>query len=340
MSPKHVTMEQIAREANVSRTTVSFVLNNTPNKNIPDVTRQRVLEAAQKLGYFEQTAVDLKLIAFAMHQTPEQIAQDALLGEVLRGLSAAIDGHGFHVGLFPMPIDGPMRYLELVVTHRPQGIVLSGPMEKDSEELRILSDQSVPTVIQGQVDNADLYCVDVDNIYGAYIAVKYLLELGHRRIALITNASLTYTASADRLKGYQKALAEYGIKSDDSLIRFGEFTSASGYDCMVDILNSVNQLPSAVFIASDVVALGAIQAIREWGFVIPDDISVVGFDDIPLASYLTPSLTSVRIFAADLGRHAGQVLVGLINGDTNQPRRVLLDSALKIRQSTSLYSER
>jgi LacI family transcriptional regulator len=339
MSPKHITMERIAREAKVPRTTVSFALNNTPNKNIPEVTRQRVLDVAQKLGYFDQYVVDQELIAFVIHQTPGQIAQDALLGEVLGGLPGVIEPYGYHVGLFPVPVGNPRRYVGLVVTHRPQGIVLSGPVEKDNEELQTPLEQNVPAVIWRQVENPELYCVDVDNVRGAYIAVKYLLKLGHRRIATITNASLSYTASADRLLGYRQALAEYEIPYDDTLVRHGAFTSDSGYRSMVDILNTAGDLPSAVFVASDVVARGAIQAIRQWGFLIPDDISIVGFDDIPLASYLSPSLTSVRTLAADLGRHAGQVLMGLRHNNAVQPCRVLLDSILKIRDSTCSYQQ-
>ncbi|MBI5959092.1 MAG: LacI family DNA-binding transcriptional regulator [Chloroflexi bacterium] len=337
MSPKHVTMDQIAREAGVSRTTVSFVLNNTPNKNIPEATRQRVLEAAQRLGYYESFPVDQKLIAFVMHQTSEQIAQDALLGEVLRGLSGAIEPHGYHVGLFSMPLDSPTHYLDLVMTRRPQGIVLSGPIIKDSEELRVLQERGIPTVIQGQVENPEIYCVDVDNVHGAYIAVRHLLELDHRRIAMITNSPSLYTASEERLRGYRRALAEYGVEEDERLVRYGAFTSASGYAAMQEILSAAGEPPSAVFAASDVVALGAIQAIRQAGLQIPDDISLVGFDDIPLAPFLSPPLTTVRIFAADLGRHAGQVLMGLILGQGNQPRRIFLDSLLKIRESTRHY---
>jgi LacI family transcriptional regulator len=333
MVRKRITMEQIAQDANVSRTTVSFVLNQTPNTNISESTRLRVLETAFKLGYYDFKDAT-NFVAFVMHQTPDQIAQDALLGEVLRGVSGAIEPYGYHVGLFPLPLDSPLHYLNLIITRRPKGILLSGPITKDSEALDKLVQQNVPVVILGQVENPRIYCVDVENVYSAQLAVQHLLELGHRRIATITNASLSYTASVDRLKGYRNALAEYEVAFDESLVRYGDFTSLSGYKAMLDLLNVHPTPPSAVFVASDVVALGAMQAARQWDLNIPDDISFVGFDDIPLAPYLNPPLTTVRILAGDLGFHAGQILMGLTQGETTLPRRTLLDSQLKVRGST------
>lgn len=333
-------MEAVAREAEVSRTTVSFVLNNTPNKNIPESTRQRIIAAAQRLGYYgAPTHNSNHFIAFILHQTPDQIAQDALLGEVLRGLSDVIVPRGYYVGLFPMPLEGQTSYVDLLNKRQPSAIVLSGPVQKDSSELKTLLTHDVPIVIQGQVDSPEFYCVDVDNVQGSYTAMRHLLELGHRRIGLITNAPLTYTASMHRLTGYQLALNEYGVAFDSSLVRYGEFTSISGFDAMMDLLNTLSpaEYPSAMFVASDVVALGALQAARQCGLQVPQEMSFVGYDDIPLASYLTPPLTSVRIPAADLGSHAGQTLIALLEGQTYQPRRILLDNQLKIRESTQAY---
>lgn len=337
MAVKRVTMDTIAKAAGVSRTSVSFVLNNTPNKNIPEATRQRILQAAQELGYYDRQAN--QFIAFVLHQTPDQIAQDALLGEVLRGLSEVIVPHGYYVGVFPMPLEGQTSYIDLLNKRQPSGIVLSGPVHKDSSELKSVLAQDVPTVIQGQVDSPDFYYVDVDNVQGSYTAVRHLLELGHRRIGLITNAPLNYTASMHRLRGYQLALNEAGLAFDPALVRHGAFTSTSGYNAMSDLLMSLSpvELPSAMFVASDVVALGAMQAARQYGLQIPQQISFVGYDDIPLAPYLTPALTSVRIPAADLGSHAGRILLALLQGQAHQPRSLLLDNQLRIRESTQAY---
>src|SRR5688572_1384153 len=170
MSRKRITMEQIAQEANVSRTTVSFVLNKTANTNISEATRLRVLETAFKLGYYEPSTQENNFIAFVMHQTPDQIAQDALLGEVLRGVSSAIEPFGYHVGLFPLPVGNALHYLDLIITRRPRGIIVSGPIEKDSETLYALVQQNIPVIIQGQLENSLIYCVDVENIHSAWLA--------------------------------------------------------------------------------------------------------------------------------------------------------------------------
>jgi LacI family transcriptional regulator len=340
MAPKRITMEQIAREAQVSRTTVSFVLNKTANTNISEATRLRVLETAFQLGYYAPTTQETNFIAFVMHQTSDQIAQDALLGEVLRGVTNAIEPFGYHVGLFPLPVGNVLHYLDLIITRRPRGIIVSGPIEKDTESLYVLAQQNIPVVIQGQLENPLIYCVDVENVYSARLAMRHLLELGHRRIAFITNAPISYTASSDRLKGYQQALAEYETPFQEVLVRYGQFTSMSGYNAMLDLLNTNPEPPSAVFVASDVVALGAMQAARQWGLQIPEDVSFVGFDDMPLAAYLYPPLTTVRIPAGDLGYHAGQLLMGLAHGESALPRRTLLDSQLKVRGSTRPYRAR
>jgi LacI family transcriptional regulator len=327
-------MKQIAEKAGVSRTTVSFVLNNTPDKNIPTTTRERVLKIANELGYFQAMQHQTHTVGFAIRQIGEQIAQDALLGEVLSGLSNALEPYGYHVVFFPLPPQNEIPYLDLILNYGPSGLVLSGPLTKDDKILQTLSQENMPIVILGQVPSPEVYCVDVDNTYGARMAVNHLIELGHRRIAMITNAPLDYTASVDRLSGYKQTLANYGILYDESLVRCGHFTSESGFEAMQDILNNVSEPPTAVFVASDVVALGAMQAVRDSGLRIPDDISFVGFDDIPLARYLDPPLTTVRIFAYDEGKYAGDVLMRLLNRDGRIPRRTLLDSELKIRQST------
>jgi LacI family transcriptional regulator len=142
-----------------------------------------------------------------------------------------------------------------------------------------------------------------------------------------------------RLTGYQLALSEAGLVFDPTLVRHGAFTSSSGYTAMSDLLMSLphTELPSAMFVASDVVALGALQAARQYGLQVPQEMSFVGYDDIPLAPYLTPPLTSVRIPAADLGSHAGQTLLALLEGQPHQPRRLLLDNQLRIRDSTQAY---
>lgn len=345
MSGKRTTMRQIAAEAGVSRTTVSFVLNGITGINISPHTRQRILDIAQRLNYIPDSAA-LSLargragaIALVLRQSPHQVIGDAFLAPVAQGVAAAVKPHGYRVLLEPLdPADGPASYGDLVRSRGADGLLLSGP-RLDDDELARVSGEKIPIVLMGQLPNTAIPFVDVDNMLGAGTAVRHLIDLGHRRIACITNAPLTYTASSDRLAGYRHALGEAGIVYDEALVRYGGFTDESGEEAMSELL-STPPLPTAVFAASDVVALGALSAIQSAGLSVPGDIALVGFDDIPLAQYIDPPLTTVRLPAYGLGWGAGQMLVRLIEDhDEVTERRVLLETELIIRESSGAVVE-
>jgi DNA-binding LacI/PurR family transcriptional regulator len=340
LSKGRVTMQQIAEEAGVSRTTVSLVLNHVPGVNISPETRQRILDVAHRLNYIPDSAAKslvsgrTGVIALVLLQSPHQVFSDGFLATVLLGLTIAVRDSGYHVLIEPLdPANGPASYGDLVRSHRADGIILSGPRLDDKELIRIYS-EGIPVVMMGQLPGTDIPFVDVDNVRGAITAVQHLLALGHRRIACITNAALEYTASSDRLVGYHQALEGAGIPHDDALVRYGAFTDTSGTRAMDDLLANCEPLPTAVFVASDVVALGALSSIRAAGLDVPHDMALVGFDDIPLAEHIHPSLTTVRLPAYDLGWHAGQVLMRMIEtGQINAPH-LLLDTELVIRETT------
>jgi LacI family transcriptional regulator len=174
--------------------------------------------------------------------------------------------------------------------------------------------------------------VDVDNINGARKAVEYLINLGHRRIGIITNAPPQYTASAHRLEGYRRALLKHGLPLEEELVRYGDFTEESGYAAMRELLDLASP-PTAVFVASDLVAFGALAAIRERGLAIPQDMAVVGFDDVRLARYITPPLTTVRLPAYELGARAVEMLIKMVEGEELVETQVLLPTELVIRES-------
>lgn len=333
-------MRQIAEAAGVSRTTVSFVLNDLPGVNIAPETRQRILDIARELNYVpDTTAQNLArgragAIALVLRQSPHQVVSDAFLAPVLQGVAAAIKDTGYHILVEPLdPADTTASYGNLVRSRRADGILLSGPRLDDRELLRV-HEEGIPTVMLGQLPGSAIPFVDVDNVAGARIAVRHLLSLGHRRIACITNAPLVYTASRDRLEGYRQALEEAGIPFSQSLVRYGDFTDEGGEQAMNDLLARCNPLPTAVFVASDVVALGALSALRAAGLRVPEDVALVGFDDIPLAQYIDPPLTTVRLPAYSLGWGAGQMLLRLIDDPTDvKETQVLLNTELVIRTS-------
>jgi DNA-binding LacI/PurR family transcriptional regulator len=192
--------------------------------------------------------------------------------------------------------------------------------------------EGFPIVLQGSLPDVDSPSVDVDNVAGARLATEHLLELGHRTIGCITNAPLAYTAARERLDGYRAALRAASIDPDDRLVVEGEFDASSGRQAMTALLGSAPV--TAVFVASDVVALGAYSALHDAGLRCPDDVSIVGFDDIPLAGFFDPPLTTIRVPAHDLGLAAGSALLDRIAGRP-VPARTLLPTQLIVRSSTA-----
>jgi LacI family transcriptional regulator len=335
---KRPTSADVAARAGVSRTTVSFVLNHRADVKIPDGTRQRVVDAAAQLGY-QPNAPARQLaggrshvLALVLHQSPEQVASDAVLAETLRGLSAAARAGGFRVMVELLAREGPdASYGSLLRTQHADGLIVSGPRSDDPSLLALVRD-GFPVVLQGSFPDLAVVSVDVDNVAGARGAVEHLVSLGHRRIACITNAPLVYTAAQERLAGYRNALGNAGIAFEATLVAEADFDAPSGHVAMAQLLARTTF--DAAFVASDVVALGAIGALREAGLRVPDDISIVGFDDIPLAAYFDPPLTTVRLPAFELGQAAGRALLERL-ADRATPHRTLLATELIVRGSTT-----
>ncbi len=336
---KRSTAQDVANLAGVSRTTVSFVLNEVAGMRIGDDTRQRVFDAAHQLDYHpDATARRMvkgrtSIIGFVLRQTPDQVYSDRFLPQALIGLSIAASSQGYHVLIEPAPPDVDTgAYIRLIRERHVDGIVLSGPRFDDRDILRTHAKHG-PVVLMGQLPDTDLPFVDVDNVGGAALATHHLIKLGHRRIAFISNAAPAYTASAERLAGYRQALESVNIPFDESLVRYGNFTPASGEKAMADLLQ-LTPLPTAVFVASDTVAIGALKVIRNAALTVPRDIALVGFDDIPLSEFIEPALTTVRLPAYGLGWGAAELLIRLINHDVIRQPAVLLETELVVRQSS------
>ncbi len=324
--------------AGVSRTTVSFVLNRLEGVSISESTRERVWEAARKLNY-HPNAAGRKLVSgksntlgLVLCQSPEQVFADAFLPRVILGVEQAAMQENFHVLLKAVSPDDSAGYSRLINENHVDGIILSGPRQDDGEILR-LQREGVPIMLLGQLPETDISFVDVNAIDGAYTAVEHLLEIGHRRIGMITNAPISYTSAQQRRMGYMNALHEKNIEPESSLIKEGNYTPASGYHAMMDLLSETPR-PSAVFIASDVVAAGALLACKRASLRVPEDIAIVGFDDIPMAEFLDPPLTTIRLPAFGLGWAASERLIRLMRGEGLDQNGVFLDSQLVVREST------
>lgn len=339
MARRRVTARDVAKRAGVSQTTVSFVLNDVAEANITEETRQRVMAAARALHYVPDAAAQAlarrrtQVIGLVFSRSYQHLSSHAFLLQIMEGLMTVVRQHDLRLLLDS--VDGQKdenAYLNLARAKSIDGLILIEPRSDDAE-LPVLVEEAFPVVLIGNRPDMDICSVDVDNHAGARVAVEHLVSLGHTRIGCITNAPVLYTVADERLMGYQDALKAAGIPPDDRWVRYGEYTPESGIRAMGSLLDEA-VLPTAVFVASDVVAFGAMHAIHERGLRIPDDIAIVGFEDTPLASLVHPPLTTIRIPAVDEGRVAGELLFDLILRREVPCRRQLLETDLIVRASS------
>jgi LacI family transcriptional regulator len=320
----------------VSRTTVSFVLNDVPGVKITEETRRRVLEAARELNYYPTAAArslasgKTHRIGLILGEGQDRLAADAFLPTFLQGVTASVHQRGYLL-MLQLAEDVPSHeaYVRLIREQQVDGLILSGPRSDDPLVVE-LADDRFPLILHGRLNGCQFPYVDVDNSAGASQAVEHLIDLGHRRIGFISNAPLSYAGAQDRFAGYKATLSKHGFPLIPELIRTAVFLPDSGQAAMEDLL-ALAEPPTAVFVASDVVALGAMSAIHNAGLDIPNDVAIVGFDDIFLAAQAHPPLTTVRVPAYGLGWTAAEILIALIQGD--QVASVTLETELVIRAS-------
>ncbi|MDY0125241.1 MAG: LacI family DNA-binding transcriptional regulator [Anaerolineaceae bacterium] len=334
-----ITSQDVANLAGVSRTTVSFVLNDDKRFAIRPETAEKVRAAARQLGYYPNASARAlasnltKNIGLIVSRAPQYVASDPFLPQILSGLLDALKQNSQGLLLeWVEPGQQLQTYLELTRAHHIDGMILMTP-RLDDPGLRALEEADIPVVLMGYIPGSSLHSVDVDNRGAAETAVNHLLELGHTKIACITNAALPYTSASQRLDGYKIALQKADIVFNPALVREADFDIKSGYIAMKSLLESAQEF-TAVFVASDNVALGVYSALGEAGLSIPDDVSVVGFDDIPLASFVSPTLTSVAVSGQEIAIESYNLLTRLMRGDLPESRSVTLSTRLIPRQSS------
>jgi LacI family transcriptional regulator len=296
-----------------------------------------VIEAASQLDYHPNaTARSLVrqrtgVLGVVLRQHRDFLSANAILPSFIRGFTSVAGPAGFKMLVEPIEdVTAPDLYVRLAREAHVDGMIVSG-IHSDDEQLRRLDASDFPIVLWGHLSGSDLPFVDVDNTAAARVAVEHLIALGHRRIACITNGPPQDTASASRLSGYRLALEAHALPFDMGLVRYGAFEERSGNEAMTSLL-SQRVPPTAVFVASDEVALGALRAVRALGVRVPQDVAVVGFDDLPISAYVSPALTTVRVPAQAIGAEAARMLIEVIQtGD--RPDSVLLVTKLVVRDS-------
>jgi LacI family transcriptional regulator len=328
-----MTIEEIAELAGVSKTTVSRVLNNKPDVN--KATREKILQIIADNDFQPNAfakAVSLQKshsIGLIIPYEADYIFSNPFYIEVMRGVSTEINNRGYYLSIC-YPKDH--NYVDMYKQKRVDGYILMSPGSFHSHIIESLNEVKAPFISTARIpDYADMISVDVDNYKGGRMLTEYLVGLGHKKIAYI--GKLSVTSSTDRLHGYQDILKENGIALEDSLVKISNSgTSDSGYLIMKELL-SENKDITAVFAASDIMTGGVIKAVKEAGLHVPEDISVVGFDDIPNSAYADPPLTTIKQPAFEKGVEATKMLIDLIE-DEIEPESKILDLELIIRKST------
>jgi LacI family transcriptional regulator len=253
--------------------------------------------------------------------------QHPFFHEVLGGLKQRVGAHGYDLLLFaserPGNGYGPHSYLKRARHHAVDGAALIG-LDPEDPEVRRLTRGEVPCVgIDMDLEGEATEVVMSDNVSGAEAAVRHLHDLGHRRIATITGM-LESRPGIDRLRGYRAAAQALGLAYRDEYVAYGDFYAESGREQTARLLQ-LEDRPTAIFAAADMMAIGAVRAVAEAGLRVPEDVSIVGFDDIQLAPHINPPLTTMRQDKLGLGAAAGDALVARIAGDPGRvPRRRLL----------------
>ena len=339
MVRRNVTHRDVAEKAGVSATTVSFVLNGRTEANISEETKQRVLEAAEVLGYVPNTVAQAlargRTQTFGLILGEGHYAPSFVWEELVSGVLSVTRQNNFRLLVDRVgEKDHKDSYLRLAQAKSIDGLILPEP-SLNNTGIHYLSNYNFPVVVLGHLPEPRLTEIDFDNVGGARAVVEHLLALGHTQIACITHmrAADNLTSLRERLQGYKEALAAANIPFNKELVRYGVDTEQSGYENMLNLLDEGPAF-SAVFALNDAVALGAMAAIQTRGLKIPQSIAVAGFDDNPFAAYLNPPLTSVKLPFEELGRLAGQMLVNLINEQAEPGLQVTVPVQLVIRKST------
>lgn len=329
-----VTIYDVAREAGVSMATVSRVVNGNPN--VKPTTRKKVMSAIERLGYRPNAVA--RGLASKKTTTVGVIIPDVsslLYAELARGIEDIATMYKYNIILCDSDhrLEKELQLINTLLEKQVDGLLFMGSEIKE-DHLHAFSTASVPTVLAATRDADNILpAVSIDHMQAAYEATQSLLAHGHKRIAMIGSPANDPLGGLLRMEGFKKALQDAGIAPDEALIESGNYR----YDSGLRIMNAFLQLPeppTAVFAASDEMAIGAIHAVQDNGLSVPGDVEVIGYDNIRLAEMVRPRLTTVVQPIYDIGAVAMRLLTKYMNNETVEEHVVLLPHRIQYRQST------
>lgn len=336
---RNVTIMDVARASGVSCATVSRVLSGY--EFVKESTWKRVMEAVERLGYVAN--LPARSLAGGRSRVIGLLVpnlDNGYVGTITQGIDQEL-AHANYDSMLYTSHRHPGKesfYVNAIANGLTEGLLLVAP-QVPATYLDALREQNFPYILIDQADTTEnSSVVEATNWQGAYEATCYLTQLGHTRIAFITGA-LAVRSAVDRLRGYKAALLDCNIPILEDLIIEGDYQQQSGYETTKNLLQNVDLPPTAIFASNDLLAFGAMDAARECGFRIPEDISVIGFDDIPQASLVYPKLTTVRQPLEQMGRIAVKMLLEQIENPSRPPQRIALATQLVIRDSCGVFQQ-
>lgn len=335
------TIKDVAEKAGVSITTVSHVINQT--RYVSEELTQKVCQAMKDLDYHPNTLA--RSLRSGRTKTIGLVVPDIsnlFFAEISRKLEDKGFEYGYSVILCNSDDDNSKEesYIDILLAKQVDGIIFISAGGSESNLIKPLA-SDIPVVITDRdIEGINSDVVLIENRKGGYEATNYLISLNHKKIACISGPS-PITPSAQRVDGYQQALADAGIRFEKDLLRVGDFRFESGEQAMRELL-AIPEPPTAVFVCNDMMALGAMRAIKDFGKSVPEDVSVVGFDNVPLSSVIYPSLTTVAQPIKEMADLIVELLVEKIQVKEKQKRhkemepsyqRIVLDTQLLVRDS-------
>jgi LacI family transcriptional regulator len=335
MKKKQFTIKEIARLADVSPSAVSIALNN--REGISTTTRERILALVEKLEYVPNQQARRLLLKYTnnigvIHEQQKSPLQHLFLMSILSSALSAGEALGYNFIIAPVLGNKNNRVPDIVKHRDVDGIMVIGELQ-----LEVLSDikkYGIPTVLVDEhLREEDTIAIEADYKQGASLALKYLVEKGHRQIAYI-GVARERNYGDQTFSGFMNGLLESGLSVQEELLFpvAQEETEEAGYRAMKKVL-TVNVSPTAVFCAADIFAIGAIRAVKEEGYRVPQDISVIGMDNIILAQYIEPTLTTVRFNMNDMGKLAIDILIKMIKGEYSGKKKIFFKGYLVERSS-------
>jgi len=339
-------IKDVAKRAGVSISTVSNVINGT--KHVSDKLKQKILDAINELNYeVDPVARSLKSKKTMTIGVIITSINRIFFPQVLRGIQDEASRNGYNITFYNTDdsFEKERHYIQMLENNWVDGIIVDSVADSENKDyfLSLLnlgsSKKRIPVIsLERRIDGFGIGSVAVNNHFGGRIATQHLIEQGCKKIVHITGPSGSCMAQ-ERLSGYKEELLKNRLNVDNARICEGDFSPPSGYQAMKQLLISGIEV-DGVFAANDQMAIGAIKAIKEHGYRIPEDIKVVGFDNSFIASIVEPSLTTVNVPKYKLGAMAVQLLLKRINGDSDDLDFVELPINLIVRQSTDLHGDK